>query len=212
MADRFSKATASEPRKHSKSKKVKNADRLEVFRVLPKTKDDIVILGDSLTSPCEWGELFGDIRVKNRGLGGDTAKNMLSRLDSILSSQPAKIFIMVGTNDLHRTPIEAIIEDYKRIVEQIEVRSPNSEVYVQSVLPVSEDRETTGRNNESIIELNKRLNILASQYKLTYVNLFSLFAGNDNRLNPEYTTDGLHLNGKGYLVWKNALQGYIRPL
>ena len=99
--------------------------------------------------------------------------------------------------------------NYKKIIAKIREKSPDTEVYVQSVLPVTSDRETAGRNNESIIELNKNLNILASQYNLTFVDLFSLIARSDNTLDPLYSTDGLHLNGKGYLVWKNAVQQYV---
>jgi len=29
-------------------------------------------------------------------------------------------------------------------------------------------------------------------------------------LDPEYTNDGLHLTGIGYLVWKSAVEKYLR--
>ncbi|HEY9822136.1 MAG TPA: G-D-S-L family lipolytic protein, partial [Candidatus Sericytochromatia bacterium] len=28
----------------------------------------------------------------------------------------------------------------------------------------------------------------------------------NNELDEQYTTDGLHLNGKGYLVWKEVIE------
>ncbi len=28
-------------------------------------------------------------------------------------------------------------------------------------------------------------------------------------MNPKYSLDGLHINGEGYLIWKEAIQEYV---
>ena len=205
LTNLFSQAKASQPKNTTK------IDRIELFDLLPTTKGDIVFVGDSLTSPCEWVELFGNIRVKNRGIAGDTTEDVLLRLDTVLASYPDKIFIMIGINDLSkRIPIDMVVDNYKQMMEMISEQSPGTEVYIQSVLPVTKERLTKGRNKESIITLNRRLKTLAAQFGHTYVDLFSLVATRDNHLGPGFTTDGLHLSGQGYLVWKNAIEKYVQ--
>ena len=34
--------------------------------------------------------------------------------------------------------------------------------------------------------------------------------GEDGRMYPELTNDGLHLLGTGYLIWKEAIEEYVR--
>ena len=72
----------------------------EHFETLPKSKKDIIFLGNSITDNCEWAELFNNPHIKNRGIGGDDTDGILERLSDITSGQPAKIFLMIGTNDL----------------------------------------------------------------------------------------------------------------
>ena len=42
--------------------------RVSLFRTLPQTKGDIIFLGNSITDGGEWGEMFADLKVKNRGI------------------------------------------------------------------------------------------------------------------------------------------------
>ncbi|HEV8515230.1 MAG TPA: hypothetical protein VGQ59_18235, partial [Cyclobacteriaceae bacterium] len=60
-----------------------------------------------------------------------------------------------------------------------------------------------------IIILNNGLTSICSKYHLVYVNLFDLLKTKENKLDTAYTFDGIHLNGKGYLIWKKAIEKYI---
>src|SRR6185312_511847 len=76
--------------------------RVSHFETLPQTKGDIIFLGNSITDGAEWPELFNDIRVKNRGISGDITAGVIHRLDEITNRKPAKIFLLIGVNDLAR--------------------------------------------------------------------------------------------------------------
>ena len=71
-----------------------------VEELVPVTRRNIVMLGNSLTERGFWSEYFPDKRVLNRGIGGDRIVGMLARLDPIVGGQPRAIFIMAGVNDL----------------------------------------------------------------------------------------------------------------
>ena len=177
-----------------------------VFEVMPNNVNEIVFLGNSITEYCEWNEFFENANIINRGIRGDIILGVIERLDEVLSSNPKKIFLMLGVNDLsiEHTP-EQILRNYEKLITIINKRSPHTRIYVQSLLPTD---NRINKRNVHIIAINKGLFGLSKKYKITYVNLFDLFEIGD-RLNPIYSFDGLHINGQGYLVWKEAIEGYV---
>jgi predicted alpha-1,2-mannosidase len=183
--------------------------RKEHFETLPDTKGEIIFLGNSITDNAEWAELFRNPNVKNRGIGGDDTDGVLERLGEVVSSRPAKIFIMIGTNDLaYLKGTEHVIANYGKILDRIEQESPRTRIYIQSILP-TDDAIHTLRKNSDIMQLNETLEGMAAERGHTYIDLFTPFATPDHKLNPEYSIDGLHLNGAGYLLWKKLIEKYV---
>lgn len=183
--------------------------KTSLYALLPNTKREIVFLGNSITDTAEWAELLGNSRVKNRGISGDTSFGVLARLDEVTASQPAKIFLMIGINDLSRgIPDSLIIRNYRRIVRQIREASPRTTIYLQSVLPTNGSFPQFARHQgqaDHIRILNNALRIIASQTGQRYVDLHPYLAGPDGQLDPRFTNDGLHLNGAGYVQWVRVL-------
>jgi lysophospholipase L1-like esterase len=181
----------------------------EHFESLPNTKNEIIFLGNSITNNCEWAELFGNPNVKNRGIGGDDTDGILERLSEVTESNPAKIFIMIGVNDLaNLKTTDYIVNNYKKIISRIIESTTDTKIYIQSILP-TDDAIHVNQKNTYIIEINDQLKQIALSNKLTYIDLFSIFKLENNQLNPEYSLDGLHLNCKGYLAWKKAIEKYV---
>lgn len=183
--------------------KESNLNAVNLFKSLPHHPTDIVFLGTSLTQGFPLQEMLSDCRIKNRGIGGNTIDNILSRLDEVTNGKPAKIFLEVGTNDIKPTcDIDSIINKFVIIIETIKKTTPLTKIYVQSVLPF-------GSNNAVNIELyNARLKSYCVKNSLVFINLYPLFlqAGS---LKKELTTDGTHLKANGYLIWKNAIEHYL---
>ena len=81
-------------------------------------KFSIVMIGDSITDGAEWYELLKNNEVQNRGIGGDTTKGILDRLDTINKSIK-KAFIMIGINDIYRyETTDEIYENYLKIIDK----------------------------------------------------------------------------------------------
>jgi len=177
------------------------------FESLPNDTNEIIFLGNSITEMCAWNELFGMENIKNRGISGDVVNGVIDRLEEVVSARPKKIFLMIGTNDLARkSSIDQILADYDKLVSLIIEKTPKTQLYLQSILPT---KNQTNRNNHDIIEINKGIVALAQKYSLTYINLHELFITSENELNMNYSFDGLHLNGQGYLLWKEAVIEYV---
>lgn len=181
------------------------------FEILPNSDSNIIFLGDSITDECEWAELLGNPNIKNRGISGDTIDRILNRLDEIRKSKPKKIFLMVGINDFlnYGKSVRKTLEDYKKILLEIRQNTPNTQVFIQSVLPVNNKINKFWLNNDTVIQLNDSLKELAKELSFEYINLFSHLADSQNQLDARYTLDGVHLNGQAYLVWKEVIEKYV---
>lgn len=173
------------------------------FDTLNINSEDIVFLGDSLTNRSEWEELFNNPNIKNRGIDGDTTSGILNRLNTITREYPRKIFLMVGINDLlHKQDTSYILSNYKKILNKIRTDSPNTIIYIESILP-----NDNIKSKRDVRFLNNELQKLSSN-KIIYIDLFDRFVKCD-KLSGEYTYDGTHLNGRGYLIWKHEISKYV---
>jgi hypothetical protein len=182
--------------------------RVSHFETLHGVSPDAVFLGDSQTDRCEWAELFGMRGIINRGIDGDTTDGVLNRLDELIAMKPRKIFIMIGGADfiIGRT-IPRIEENYKKIVARIRSGSPKTEIYIQSILPT--DQKKVPVPSGLIPGLNARLMTLADNDHVFYLDIYSIMADVSGSLNPAYSIDGVHLNGRGYLKWREAIMPYL---
>ncbi len=185
--------------------------KTESFRQLPNSHQDIVFVGDSLTDYGEWAETLNNSKIRNRGISGDTTEGVLYRINEIIENNPRKIFIMIGTNDLRHTnkSRDLIVNNYRKILEVFQTRTPNTKVYVLSLLPVNNVIYNNKWDNQEIIDTNYKLQQLAQNFSYQYLDLHSYFADRDNQLKTQYTYDGLHVNGRGYLLWSKAIAPYV---
>ena len=187
-----------------------------LFEILPDTKNEIIFLGNSITDGCEWSELFKNPNIKNRGISGDITDGVLFRLDEVVRSNPAKIFIMIGVNDLalNKSP-EYILTNYSKILVAIKEKSPKTHVYVQSILPVNDELGMFGdhtNKSKEIIQVNQGLISMARNFDYIYIDLTEVFSDNNGKLRKELTNDGLHLTVKGYLAWKDEIKKYLSKM
>jgi|TARA_B110000879_G_C11111131_1_gene487485 lysophospholipase L1-like esterase len=165
-------------------------------------KADVAFVGDSITNAGRWNEFFPSLKVVNRGISGDIASDILLRIDSILSTEPSKVFIMVGINDIHRSlSVSKILENYELIVNAL--MESNVEVVIQSTIQC-EVSVCGVQRVASVNELNNGLKQLAIKNGAKFHSLGDL--SDSSGLNSKYTSDGIHLTAKGYIYWVGRLE------
>jgi len=187
-------------------------ERQTLFDKLSSSKNTIYFLGDSLTDDCEWNELLSNNNIKNRGINGDSTQGVLNRLNQITPSKPQKIFIMIGINDLlGNIETNIILDNYQKIIQTIRTDSPKTKIYIESILPINFELDKTKRpvTNQNISDFNNKLKDFSNNSNIFYIDLYSKFLDSSNQLDKQYTLDGIHLNGQGYLIWKNEVSKYI---
>jgi lysophospholipase L1-like esterase len=183
---------------------------MEKFKKETNIQGKTVFLGNSITEGGNWKKLLKDSTVINRGISGDNTFGVIARIDEIIKLKPSRLFILIGTNDLSKSiPDEVVIENIFSIVSRIKAGSPNTKIFVQSILPVNETVEKfpTQFNNEShILIINDQLSHYAERLRYTYVDLYNKFLDEQGKLKASYTFDGLHLNASGYQHWVEILK------
>ncbi|AOC97006.1 GDSL-like Lipase/Acylhydrolase [Flavobacterium anhuiense] len=187
--------------------------RRSFFESMPTDKNEIILLGDSITNCANWEEIFPDKKVKNRGISGDITLGVLDRMDEIVRSKPKKVFILIGINDIaQKISPEKILENYQNIILKLKNDSPRTRVYIQSILPTNDEFDTF-KNHQGKMQMIKEINIelekLAKENKVEFINLFQYFLDQNGKLSKSYTNDGLHLLGPGYLLWASIIKKYI---
>jgi lysophospholipase L1-like esterase len=175
---------------------------------------ETVFLGDSITFQEDWNVLFGVSDIANDGISGNITDDVLARLDAVIRAKPQKLFLMIGINDLLRgEDVPYIFTNYEKIISEIRLKSPDTTIYIQSVLPV--DNDISGSrfgtvDSQKIINLNSKIKSLVDGSRIFFIDLYPYFCGADNKLYAGYAKDGLHLNSHGYAVWKNLIVAYVK--
>lgn len=186
-------------------------ERLALHKKMPVLKGAIVFLGNSLTDAGRWNDIAPELPILNRGISGDISYGVLARLDEINRHQPKKVFLMIGVNDLKRgIPTAAIIQNYARIVNRIQKDSPNTKIYLNSILPIHPGKlleSFKAVNNNDIAVLNAGLRALSKQRKnVHFVDLHQVVADQEGNLREEITPDGIHLEVAAYVELVNYLR------
>lgn len=185
-------------------------DRLSLFAALPARDGATLFVGDSLTDRGEWAEQFGDASLLNRGVASDTTRGVLARAAALTAHAPARIFLMIGVNDLGAgEPVAAVAERYAAILDALRAGAPRATLHCQSLLPVREERAPAGMTNARIQALNQLIARLAAERSCVYIDLFPALSGEGGGLDPRFTVDGVHLTGAGYAAWAKAIAPWM---
>jgi lysophospholipase L1-like esterase len=175
-----------------------------------KDKGAVVFVGDSITQG--WRTLDKDfpyLKVANRGISGDTTRQVLYRIkEDVISLKPTAIVLLIGTNDLGLggNPDDAA-ENIKAILTQIRKELPETPVIVCKVMP----------RHPQFAEKIKRLNSLVDDFikndnHIIPCDTWSIFADENGGAKKEEFPDLLHPNAAGYKKWKMALDTIFEKL
>ena len=198
--------------------------RIEAFKNKSLEFGEIVFIGNSITEAgLDWSAKFGIGHIRNRGIAGDVTDGVLKRLKEITFFKPKAVFLLIGINDLfslhHKedNPLlaydkvvpspEYISKNILKIAKAIHRKSPDTKVYVRTLLPSRRNYLKT-----DILLVNKMIknNEVKGYYKV--IDLYAQFVDINGNLINELTRDGVHLNDKGYNKWVNFEKPLIEEL
>jgi lysophospholipase L1-like esterase len=175
----------------------------------PALKGGVLFAGDSITEAWQWHKdsLPPSISeaMSNHGIGWDIAEGLQARLPEILRHDPDQIVIMIGTNDIgYNHSAEKVGGHVGDIIAVLQAKKPNTQIYLQSVLPRESDAMAKVR------AYNSAYKEIARDMAVTFIDLTESFAAPDGTLRPDVTEDGLHLTAKGYQIWADILSQELK--
>lgn len=174
----------------------------------------VVFLGDSITQG--WGaqfkEKFPGMKLANRGIGGDTTRGMLIRLQQdVLSLNPSAIVLLLGTNDIEvGIEADAIGRNFEKIIRAIKQHDAKTPIVLCRMFPSSAEKQ---RPKEIIQQVNQLYDAtVKGDSQITVVDTWTLFAEESGDADPKWFRDLLHLNAAGYDRWAAALRPIFATL
>ena len=171
-------------------------------------KGSIVFLGDSITQG--WGEdfkgLFGNLKVVNRGISGDTSRGLLLRLQQdVIDLDPAAVVLMIGANDLaEKAKADVIFSNVKSIIKRLKSHSSKMPIVLCETFPCAPDDYRPVKEIKRVNQFYFEEWSEDSQVKIA--KTYSLFAGGDGASLPKYMPDRVHPNLQGYEVWAREMK------
>lgn len=167
----------------------------------------VVLLGDSITQGWWSSEsFFPGVKLANRGIGGDTTRGILIRLEEdVLKLNPKGVVLLIGTNDLEEGAEASVIAgNLKLIIDGMKQHRADMPVIVCEVFPSSASMK---RPADKIKKLNAAYrDVLQDQPQVTLLETYPLFATAQGDAFPEEFPDLLHPNAAGYARFAAALR------
>ena len=138
---------------------------------------------------------------------GAAAPEKVTAAQALERDQYRKVYLMFGINELGWSSEDVFFDKYGSLIDTIRSSHPDAQIYVQSILPVSADKqkETAYLNNGRIEAFNARLQQLAEEKEVFYLDVASVFRDENGALPAELSNDGVHLKKDGFLAWKGYL-------
>ena len=132
---------------------------------------------------------------------------------------PSKVVLLIGINDLcGDVSGEEVVKNIGEIVKLIKENRPYAKIYLESIYPINKtvDDKINGYvrdfsiSNDDIVDINKKLESLAKDENITYIDMFNELVDSDGNLKLEYTEEGLHMSDDGYDKITEVLIKYIK--
>ena len=191
------------------------AQKPEEPKTIKEQKDfsNSVFIGDSI---AEGFMLFSGIKdatfYYERGLRldavatdrvADTPNGKTTILEALRQKPYNRVVLILGLNELGWDNADVFEQRYKNLVDLIRQAQPEAEIYLQAILPVTQERSSSDRvfNNADIAQYNDRIARVAEEKGVHYLDVSPVMTDSSGALHPEASTDGIHLNKKYCVKW-----------
>ena len=154
---------------------------------------------------------FPTYPILNRGFGGSVLSNLVQyRYDIIYAYQPKQIVIYCGENDLSNNDsvsAKTVLSRFDILFRFIRSKYPEIPIAFISIKP-SPSREKFW---PKFFEANSLISkYLTTQKNTAFIDIYAQMLNADGTARMDlYLEDHLHMNAKGYAIWKKIIQPYL---
>jgi lysophospholipase L1-like esterase len=203
----------------------------ELLEKAKKGRIDVYFEGDSITRRwgtsdeqykaflANWRQNFFGWNAADFGWGGDTAQNILWRLENgeLDNVNPKIIVLLAGTNNVGKESpqgskdprVADTVQGIKAILDFCRRKAHAATIVLMGITPRNDNMAVMPLINK----INRNIAKFADGKKIRYVNINDKLADQDGKLfEGMVSRDGLHLDIKGYQVWADALKPIFTEL
>lgn len=178
--------------------------RADIYSELPMDSNSIVLFGDSHFEYFPAAEFLQLPNIKNRGLSGQTAQDLIARSTDVVKAEPRIVVLCIGINDINLgRSLDDLAQDVEQLIDLLRSGSPRTELLVLSLPPSG--RTATQAKLEAH---NAWLRTTCAQRGIEFLDITTPLM-KDGLLDPDRTYDGLHLNAQGYRILAELLRTHI---
>ncbi|NCU03606.1 MAG: G-D-S-L family lipolytic protein [Chitinophagaceae bacterium] len=184
--------------------KFKTADSI----AFPPSNQILLIGSSSFTLWKDVQTCFPDRKILNRAFGGSTLADVIRyRYDVIFPYQPKQIVIYCGENDFASSDtvtVELVTQRFITLFNYIRAKYKNVPVAYVSMKPSPSRMHLLEKYKEG----NKRIHAyLATRPNTKFVDVYNAMLTATGEPMPDiFLNDNLHMNAKGYAIWKTKLE------
>lgn len=135
-------------------------------------------------------------------------KKKISVEQALTENSYAKIYIMIGINEMGTGTVETFAAAYGEAVDHLLELQPDAILYIQGIIKVTTERSEQGDyiTNEGIEERNEALARLADNERIFYLDVNPEICDETGGMVASYTFDGVHLKAQYIDIWKTFLK------
>ena len=175
-------------------------------------KNAIPLIGSSsFTKWTDVQDYFPGYTIINRGFGGSTLLDEIRYVnDIVFPYQPKQIIIYCGENDLASSDTvtaSMVLDRFKQLFQMMRDKSEAPIAYI-SMKPSPSRRHLFPKMREGN-QLIK--DFLATQKNTAFIDVHQKMLDLTGEPLPEiFLDDSLHMNAKGYAIWKKEMEPYMQ--
>lgn len=160
--------------------------------------EDAVIMGDSRAVGFSYYNFMSEEQVYAEK--GALITSVRDHIEEVKAFNPGQIYICFGLNDLQSgqwPTSDSYSEQCAEIIGLLKEELPQCEVYLNSILPVTEATESADTIYSSISEYNDSMKQMCEEKGYNYIDNTAMAQEHMDL----YETDGLHLQSAFYTYW-----------
>ena len=135
-------------------------------------------------------------------------KKKITVEEALSEKQFAKIYLMIGINEMGTGTVETFMKAYGEAVQHLRELQPDAVIYLQAIMKVTAERSAKGDyiTNEGIEARNEEIAKLADDEKIFYLDVNPYICDETGGMVASYTYDGVHLKAQYIPIWLDFLK------
>lgn len=188
------------------------ADEIAVFKKedsirFPLPQQILFIGSSSFRLLRDTTSLFPGYKILNRAFGGSTLEDVIRwRYETIYPYQPKQIVLYCGENDFAASDtvtVELVVQRFKTLFQLVRAKYPSVPFVYVSIKPSPSRVHLINKVKEANHAIRT---YLESKSNTRFINVFDAMLKTDGTPDASlFKADMLHMNPKGYAIWKQKL-------